>query len=366
MKHELPSPIGQSRAFLEAIEHLSRVAPLERPVLVVGERGTGKELAAARVHFLSSRWDAPFIKLNCAALAENLIEAELFGYEAGAFTGAVKRRIGRFEMAHQGTLFLDEIANASLAVQEKILRVIEYGQMERVGGSTTLEVDVRVVGATNVDLPSVAAEGRFREDLLDRLAFDVVTLPPLRHRDGDIPILSTLFGRNMAQELGWESFPGFSDSAMKLLEAHHWPGNIRELRNVVERATSHGTEGERVSTVLLDPFDSPFRPGTARTTLPDNASQTRPTGQTDAAGRQAATGPSKTNSQTVLDPQGPYDLRSKVMNFEKELLLAALARNRHSQKATATYLSLSYHQLRNTLKKHGLIEAGRDLKDKAV
>ncbi len=355
MNHELPSPIGQSRAFLESVEHISRVAPLERPVLIVGERGTGKELAAARLHFLSRRWGAPLIKLNCAALTENLIEAELFGHEAGAYTGALKQRIGRFEMAHQGTLFLDEIANASLAVQEKILRVIEYGEMERVGGTTTLQVDVRVVGATNVDLPAAAAEGRFREDLLDRLAFDVVTLPPLRYRQGDIPLLSSLFGRTMAQELGWEGFPGFTTSAMKQLESHGWPGNIRELRNVVERATAHGAEGGKIDQLQLDPFESPYRPqshSTAQQPAPDEVA---------TAGSKAA--PERSHGQAVT---GPFDFKHKVLDYEKDLLLEALTRNRYHQKATAEYLSLSYHQLRNSLRKHGLIEAGRDLQDKVV
>lgn len=358
MQRDLPSPIGQSRAFLEAVEHISRVAPLERPVLVVGERGTGKELAASRVHFLSRRWDGPFIKLNCAALSESLIETELFGYEAGAFTGALKRRIGRFELAHQGTLFLDEIANASLAVQEKILRVIEYGEMERVGGSATLEVDVRVVGATNEDLPAAAAEGRFREDLLDRLAFDVVTLPPLRHRTGDIPLLSNYFGRNMALELGWDDFPGFSDSALEELEAHDWPGNIRELRNVVERATAHSQEGETISVLLLDPFASPFRPQSRRRKAAELLSpeQSSPTAS-------ATTDPGQIPD---LPPAGPFDLKARVLEYEHALVTNALAANRYNQKATAAYLSLSYHQLRNTLKKHGLIEAGRELRNEAV
>lgn len=358
MQHELPSPIGESRAFLESLEHISRVAPLDRPVLVVGERGTGKELAAARVHFLSQRWGAPFIKLNCAALAENLIEAELFGYEAGAYTGAVKRRIGRFEMAHQGTLFLDEIANASLAVQEKILRVIEYGEMERVGGNTTLEVDVRVVGATNVDLPAAAAEGRFREDLLDRLAFDVVTLPPLRHRQGDIALLSSLFARAMTQEMGREGFPGFTAAALKQLEAHSWPGNIRELKNVVERATAHTAEGQKVSAVQLDPFDSLYRP------------KSRPAAKipapADTVGQTASNETPKPEKSSPSGQSGPFKLRDKVLAYEKELLLKTLSWHRYNQKATAAYLSLSYNQLRNSLKKHGLIEAGRDIKDKVV
>src|SRR6266481_4142547 len=169
---EPATPIGRSRPFLDYLEHVSRVAPLQRPVLVIGERGTGKESAAERLHFLSPAWSGPLVKLNCAALSETLLEDELFGHEAGAFTGAKRRRIGRFELAHNGTLFLDEIANAPMAVQEKILRVIEYGVLERVGGTETIRVSVRLIGATNADLKQRAAIGKFRDDLLDRLAFD--------------------------------------------------------------------------------------------------------------------------------------------------------------------------------------------------
>src|ERR1700761_379257 len=165
---ELPTPIGRSPAFLECLSLISLVAPLSKPVLVIGERGTGKELAAARLHYLSQRWNQPFVKLNCVALSESLLEAELFGHEAGSFTGAQRRRVGRFELAHRGTLFLDEIANAPMNVQETILRVVEYGTFERVGGSETVKVDVRLIAATNVDLPRLAEEGRVRLDLLDR------------------------------------------------------------------------------------------------------------------------------------------------------------------------------------------------------
>src|SRR3546814_756112 len=212
--HDLPPLLGESPAFMALTEQISRVAPLDRPVLVIGERGTGKELVAARLHFLSRRWGGPFVKLNCAALAESLLETELFDHEAGAFTGAVKRRSGRFEIADGGSLFLDEIAAASQAVQEKLLRAIEYGAFERVGGNATLTVDVRVIGATNEDLPAAAAAGRFRADLLDRLAFEVITLPPLRARPEDIPLLARHFGRAMAKALDWPQFPDFSEAAM--------------------------------------------------------------------------------------------------------------------------------------------------------
>jgi len=174
-----PQLIGEAPAWLAALEHISRVAPLDRPILVIGERGTGKELIGERLHFLSKRWDGPFVKVNCAALSEELLDSELFGHERGAFTGATERRAGRFELADGGTIFLDEIATASSRVQEKLLRIIEYGEYQRLGGEKVLSADVRVTAATNVDLPALVKAGQFRADLLDRLAFDVITLPPL-------------------------------------------------------------------------------------------------------------------------------------------------------------------------------------------
>ncbi|NQV57812.1 MAG: sigma 54-interacting transcriptional regulator, partial [Rhodospirillales bacterium] len=258
---ELPPLVGESQPFLDLMERVSLAAPQDRPVLVIGERGTGKELIANRLHFLSQRWQGPLVQLNCAALPETLLETELFGHEAGAFTGADKRRAGRFEIAYGGTLFLDEIANATSKAQEKILRVIEYGAFERVGGNETLHVDVRVIGATNADLPSEADEGRFRHDLLDRLSFEVLTIPPLRVRGADIPLLAFHFGRAMAQELDWDGFPGFDKSAAAALSGHAWPGNERELRNVVERAVYlHGRPDAPIEAIQFDPFASPWRP----------------------------------------------------------------------------------------------------------
>src|SRR5210317_1133794 len=174
MAAERPSQpiIGEAPVFLEMLEHVSRAAPLSKPVLVVGERGTGKELIASRLHYLSRRWQKPFVQVNCAALTETILESELFGHEAGAFTGAARQHIGHFERADGGTLVLDELATISIRMQEKILRVIEYGELQRVGGSETVSVDVRIVGSTNADLQALARDGQFREDLLDRLAFD--------------------------------------------------------------------------------------------------------------------------------------------------------------------------------------------------
>lgn len=345
---DLPPLLGESPAFLALSEQISRVAPLDRPVLVIGERGTGKELVAARLHFLSRRWGGPFVKLNCAALAESLLETELFGHEAGAFTGAVKRRSGRFEIADGGSLFLDEIAAASQAVQEKLLRAIEYGTFERVGGNATLAVDVRVIGATNEDLPAAAAAGRFRADLLDRLAFEVIALPPLRARPEDIPLLAGHFGREMAKELDWPQFPGFTKAAMAALLAHDWPGNVRELRNVVERSVARGAPDEAVAAVVVDPFDSPYA-----LAAPLREAEARQPGVARPGGQPAAD--ASPPGGILSDPTRAFDLRDTLRRVEHGLLQQALAAQRFNQRATARQLGLTYDQLRGRLRKHGLL-----------
>jgi len=333
----VPQLIGESPAWLEALEHASRVAPLDRPLLVIGERGTGKELIGERLHFLSRRWEGPFIKVNCAALSEDLLDSELFGHERGAFTGATDRRAGRFELADGGTLFLDEIATASQRVQEKLLRVIEYGEYQRLGGETVLATDVRVIAATNADLPHLVEAGDFRADLLDRLAFDVITLPPLRARDGDVSLLADFFARRMAVEMGMD-FPGFAPSAIAAIETHDWPGNVRELRNFAQRLAhrslvSAPAEPVRFDPRALDPFASPWRPG-------KGADATDPAPEA----RSAITPP--------LDAV-PADFEAAVATFEMQVLDAALAAHAGHQGRTAEALGLSYHQLRGLLKKHG-------------
>jgi len=331
--------IGQSGAFLDAVERASRAAPMARPVLVVGERGTGKELIAERLHRLSNRWEGPLVVMNCAALPETLIEAELFGHEAGAFTGATKSREGRFEEADGGTLFLDELGTLSMAAQERLLRAVEYGEVTRIGSSRPLRVDVRIVGATNEDLPRMAREGGFRADLLDRLSFEVITLPPLRVREGDIPVLADYFGRRMAAEIGWEAWPGFAAHVAEALEAHSWPGNVRELRNVVERAVYRWDDWSvPVSDVQFDPFDSPWQPMSA----PASAS-TAPARKPDAAPR-------------APDLSGVDDLRAAVDAHERAIVEHALGRHRWNQRQTAQALGLTYDQLRHCLKKHGLTD----------
>jgi psp operon transcriptional activator len=323
---------------------ISQVAPLSRPVLVIGERGTGKELMAARLHYLSPRWNQPFVKLNCGALPDSLLEAELFGHEAGSFTGAQKRRLGRFEMAHKGTLFLDEIANAPLNVQETILRVVEYGTFERLGGSETIQTDVRLVAAANMDLPAMAAAGKFRADLLDRLAFDVITLPPLRARREDIAVVAEHVALRMTKELGRDVFAGFTERAMSMLMHHDWPGNVRELRNVVERAVYRAGPDQPVDEINLDPFRSPWRP----TGHIANATDAPPPVAAQMTPRSA-------EPDIDLAPATGYDFMEFIANTEKRLLTDALARNAHHQKKTADFLGMSYHQLRNQLRKHGLI-----------
>ncbi len=320
--------IGEAPAFLEMLEHVSRAAPLDKPVLVVGERGTGKELISARLHFLSDRWEQSVVKVNCAALTESILESELFGHEAGAFTGAVKTHIGHFERADGGTMILDELATISLRMQEKILRVIEYGEIQRVGGSDTIRVDVRIVGSTNADLQALAAEGQFRKDLLDRLAFDVITVPPLRERLEDVMTLAHAFAVNMAAELRHSYFPGFSPRAASALLKHDWPGNVRELKNTIERSVYRSDDPERpISRIAFDPFDSPYKL--------ERQTDSKP-------------GPARTRRAPLL----PADLPQRLLDTERELLLAALDKARFNQRRAADLLNLSYHQFRGKLRKH--------------
>ena len=322
--------IGEAPVFLEMLEHVSRAAPLSKPVLVVGERGTGKELVASRLHYLSDRWEDSVVKVNCAALTESILESELFGHEAGAFTGAVKTHIGHFERADGGTLILDELATISLRMQEKILRVIEYGEIQRVGGTETLGVDVRIVGSTNADLRHLAAEDRFRKDLLDRLAFDVITVPPLRERVEDVLPLAYAFAINMASELKRELFPGFGPRASSALLRHDWPGNVRELKNTVERSVYREVDPEKpITDIAFDPFDAPF--------------------QVTRVPRAAEAAPRKKRP-----PLLPMQLTDRMRDTEREFLVAALEKSRFNQTMAAELLGLSYHQLRGKLRKHGI------------
>jgi len=304
-------------------------------VLVVGERGTGKELIASRLHYLSGRWEQPLVKVNCAALTESILESELFGHEAGAFTGASRTHIGHFERADGGSMVLDELATISLRMQEKILRVIEYGELQRVGGTETIAVDVRIVGSTNADLQARVVAGQFRNDLLDRLAFDVITIPPLRERAEDILPLAYAFAMNMIRELGLPLFPGFSPRASSALLRHEWPGNVRELKNAVERSVYRAADKEeQIARIAFDPFDSPFR-------LRDDAASPKNPERLGPGGR----------ARTTLLPT---TLSERVRDLEQDLLTAALERARFNQRVAAELLGLSYHQFRGKIRKYGL------------
>jgi psp operon transcriptional activator len=290
---------------------------------------------AGRLALLSPRWSAPFIKLNCAALPDALLDSELFGHEAGSFTGAQRRRPGRFELADRGTIFLDEIATASAAVQEKLLRVIEYGSFERVGGSETLHVDVRVVAATNIHLPEAAAAGKFRADLLDRLAFDVVTVPPLRARREDIPRLAEHFATRMTSELGRPYFPGFTDRATEVLMRHDWPGNVRELRNAVERSVYRMADADKkLAQIVIDPFASPHTPPAATPKPVPGQEVAAPPPPLPAAG-------------------GGFEAATRA--YEARLLQQALESCRFNQAEAARQLGLSYYQFRHHLRVHGML-----------
>ncbi len=330
----MPEGLGTSEAFLAFQERLSRAARVNRSVLLIGERGTGKELAASRLHYLSERWRRPLITLNCAALAPTLIAPELFGYEAGAFTGAEQRRLGRFEAAHQSTLFLDEIGNIPMEAQEKILRVIEYGTFERVGSTASITVDVRIIAATNAHLPALAAEGRFKPDLLDRLSFEVLFLPPLRERQGDIELLANHFAAQMAHELGRSHIPEFSDEAIDALEAYPWPGNIRELKNAVERAV-YRADSEHVTEIVFDPFSDPFA---TRQAVAEPLGEVAP---------ESAVSMAEDDS-----PQPITSFHETIRDFEVNVIRQALEETRYHQRKAAERLGLTYHQFRGLYRKY--------------
>jgi psp operon transcriptional activator len=322
--------LGQSEKFLEFQERLSRVAPVNRPTLLLGERGSGKELAANRLHYLSKRWQGPFLTLNCSALSPSLIESELFGYEKGAFTGAAQRRMGRFEAADGGSLFLDEIGNIPMEVQEKILRVVEYSTFERVGSSESIDVDVRIIAATNADVKALVAKSKFKHDLLDRLSFEVLIVPPMRERKEDILLLVNHFAGRMAVELGWTEIPQFSSDAVRALEGHPWPGNVRELKNVVERAV-YRSDSPRIGEIVFDPFSSPYEKKT-----PEIETENSAVDET-----------SSDLSDLMVRP-----LKEAVWGLKVRMLENALEKARFNQKKAAQLLGLTYHQFRGLYRQY--------------
>jgi len=334
---------GESEAILEIKSRLSRAAKVNRPVLIVGERGTGKELAAGRLHYLSPRWQKPYLTLNCAALNPGLLESELFGHESGAFTGAGPTRPGRFEAADTGTLFLDEISHLSLEAQAKILRVVEYGSFQRLGSTREMKVDVRLVSASNVDLWALVEAGKFRPDLLDRLSFEVITLPPLREREGDILRLAHLFAARMAQELGLAQTPTFTPAAAEALAKHPWPGNVRELKNTVERQVFNqdqdfvldlnGFATDRQGFVIDHQdfvLDRHFK-------------------QPGGADINSAVGGASRELPKYPWPEGEFDRRTAA--YALGLFQEALKEARYNQREAARLLGLTYHRFRFLHKK---------------
>jgi psp operon transcriptional activator len=336
MERQTENYIGESEVFLDFLHRIAEAATVDRSVLVIGERGSGKELAASRLHYLSKRWQKNLVTLNCAALAPSLIESELFGYEQGAFTGANKTRKGRFEEAQGGTLFLDEIGNIPMQVQEKILRVVEYGTYERVGSSVTHEADVRIIGATNANLKELCEQGKFKEDLLDRLSFEVIFVPPLRERGEDILLLANYFASRMSLECDITEPIVFSDEVQSQLLSYSWPGNVRELKNVIERAV-YRSKGEIISSIQLDPFTNPF--------------------ETEEPVLEQKTTPSLTIQKAQTMSSFYNNIPINKLNdtkeaIEKNLLERALKQANGNQKEAAALMELSYDQFRGLYRKH--------------
>ena len=349
-----PQPIGQSQAYLAILDRVSDSAVLERPVLLVGERGTGKELIAKRLHFLSPRWEKVFITVNCAAFTDERLDEELFGQ---SFLDGREDTNGKFYHADEGTIFLDNIDAVSPRLQEKLMGAVEYGRYQASGEHAEQEVDVRVISASAVDLPGAVSRGTFRADLLDRLAFEVITLPPLRARRDDILPLSDHFGRKIAAELGAERFPGFTAEASEALLARDWPGNVRELKAVIERniakawladeTLSNPIGGGLAGPLIFDPFAGPHRLQDA-----GPAPQTNMQTNIETAPPPTHEAPSRPDDTSNLPPQAGFQTR--VLAFERKLILEAMQVSENHQGKAAERLELTYHQFRGLMRKHGL------------
>jgi len=331
LNHELDDEVrfellGQSAAMEQLRQLIRKVARTDATVMIQGESGTGKELIARAIFNESPRANAPFIRVNCASVPENLIESEFFGHEKGAFTGALNKREGRFELAHGGTILLDEVSEISTALQAKLLRVLQEREFERIGGSRTIKVDVRVIATTNRNLQDSIARGEFREDLYFRLNVVPIHVPPLRDRRDDIPLLSERFVERFARKHGLHQ-THLSEPAQAALMAHRWPGNIRELQNVIERAVILGGEGETIQPAHLG---------------------------LNAPAASLAAGPA------LLSPlAAPGQLPDQVLQFptlgelEKQHILAALQRCEDNRTHAAKLLDISVRTLRNKLKEYG-------------
>ncbi len=309
--------VGEDPAFRKVLDIIRRVAPIPRPVLILGERGTGKELIARALHKAGSRSDGPFVAVNCAAFEENVLASELFGHERGAFTGADRKRLGRFERADGGTLFLDEIGHMSLEFQKKILRVIEYPKFERVGGEKPITVDARVIAATNIDLRVEMRAGRFLRDLFDRLAFEIIEIPPLRDRRTDIEPLAEHFMRQFLREVPSLGRKVLAPDALTALRAYPFPGNVRELKNIIERAVYRDTTNviDRKD-LLLYPF----------------------------------------NPEVGVDPDSDLPFKEQIKSLEARLIREALAECNGNNRKAAAKLGLTYDQLKHIKKRLNLFK----------
>jgi DNA-binding NtrC family response regulator len=305
-KHEI---VWKGEAMKRVMAQLERVAASESRVCILGETGTGKELVARTIHDRSSRSAGPFITLNCAAVPAELIESELFGHEKGSFTGASGRHIGKFEQADQGTIFLDEIGDMPLNMQAKLLRVLEEGEVERIGGDKPVSVNVRVVVATHRDLEARVREENFRQDLFHRIYVFPLALPPLRERREDIPALVDHFAAQVCAQNGWKPVP-FTPAAMQALQSHQWPGNVRELRNMVERLMLLATDGQVDLT-------------TVQMALPKTSS----------------------SGGAVPTAVGAGPLADRVQSFEREVILAELKRSHQNMSVAAKALGLERSHL---------------------
>lgn len=342
------------------MDRVSDYASTDRPVLIVGERGTGKELVASRVHFLSPRWEAVNVRVNCAAFDDEALDRELFGQ---TYMDGRADTNGRFFEADGGTLFIDSIDQMPIRLQEKLMHTIEHGSIQATGEIYGEDVNVRVVAATSVDLPAAVAQGRFRADLLDRIAFHVITLPPLRSRPGDIPALVEHFGRGVVKALGADAFPGLTAEAQEQLLNYDFPGNVRELKALIERSTvkaflADESLTEPISALELDPFDSPYRPKrafvpTAGRDVAAPIIMTAPNGSQAADAPKAVNDSPQSAEETASDPT-ETSFTDRVMAFERRLIDEAMRAEDDHQGKAAERLGLTYHQLRGLLRKHGL------------
>jgi formate hydrogenlyase transcriptional activator len=340
--HNFEEIVGHTQSFGDVLAQIELVAATDSSVLILGETGTGKELIARAVHSRSTRADRPLIKVNCAALPAGLVESELFGYERGAFTGATERRTGRFELAHRGTIFLDEIGELPPEAQVKLLRVLQEREFERIGGTQTIAIDVRVIAATNRDLARMAADGTFRQDLYYRLNVFPVRLPPLRERREDIPLLVQYFIRRYAAKIG-RGITGVTRAALRRLTDYPWPGNVRELENVIERAVILST-----GTLLEVPAEA--LPAPARTGALTTHGSIAVAAAVPAAARIAAA-PHSTDDETSLD------------QVERRHIVAVLRQTRwriEGQNGAARILNLNPSTLRSRMQKLGIRRSSED------